>query len=84
VRLPGDARVAPVARLFSEEPTRVVVSFAPDREAAIRMICVAHGVPLSVIGEVGGNELVIEGAVALAVGELGALHHGALDAIVGS
>ena len=84
VRLPGDASVAPVARLFSEEPTRVVISFSPEREPAVSMLSEEHGVPCEIIGEVGGNELVIEGAFALPVGELGELHHGALDPIVGS
>ncbi|MCB9597758.1 MAG: phosphoribosylformylglycinamidine synthase subunit PurL [Sandaracinaceae bacterium] len=83
VRLPGDGGVAPNARLFAEEPTRVVVSFARDRGEEIQLICEEHGVPFEVLGEVGGNELVIEGAIAVAVGELAERHHGALRDIVG-
>ncbi len=83
VRLPGAASVPAIARLFAEEPTRVVISFAPDARDAVALLCEEHAVPFEVIGEVGGNELVIEGSVAVAVGELAARHHAALTPIVG-
>ena len=83
VVLPGIPDVSPVARLFSEEPTRVVVSFPKAAEVAVAMLCTEHGVPFEVIGEVGGNELVIDGALALPVGELATMHYGALGSIVG-
>ncbi len=82
VRLPGDPSVLPVARLFSEEPTRVIVSFDPERALEVTQICEAHGVPLDHLGEVGGDELVIEAAVRVPVAELAALHHACLDRIV--
>jgi len=83
VRLPGDGSVPVTARLFSEEPTRVLVSFAHEAEDAVRAACADHGVPLELLGVVGGNELVIEGTVALPVGELAERHHGCLRSIVG-
>ncbi|MGE3636852.1 MAG: AIR synthase-related protein, partial [Sandaracinaceae bacterium] len=82
VRLPGDPEIATVARLFSEEPTRVLVSFDPERALEVADVCESHGVPLTTLGEVGGTDLVIEGALSVPVDELSRLHHGCLDAIL--
>ena len=60
-----------------------MISFGKASQAAVTALCEEHGVPLEVIGEVGGNELVIDGSVALPVGELATLHHDALASIVG-
>lgn len=84
VRLPGDESVAPAARLFSEEPTRIVVSFAAADLDQVRRVCEAHGVPWEAIGEVTGDRLVIEGVLDLPVPELAARHHRALEPIVGA
>ena len=83
VRLPGEAGVALVARMFSEEPTRVIVSLSPASRAAVEEICEARGVPFDVIGEVGGAQVEIEGVGPIPVSELAELSFGALDAIVG-
>ncbi|MBX3274472.1 MAG: phosphoribosylformylglycinamidine synthase subunit PurL [Sandaracinaceae bacterium] len=83
VHLPSGEGAPALARLFAEEPTRAVVSFAPEARDGVAAICAAHGVPFEVIGEVGGSELVVDGAVAIAVGELAARHHAALAPIVG-
>ena len=84
VTLPGDDAVPPAARMFSEEPTRVVVSFPPAHADRIAALCEEHGVPLAMIGEVGGNELVLDDLLSIPVAELGVLHHRALESIVGS
>jgi phosphoribosylformylglycinamidine synthase len=83
VRLPGDESIAPAARLFSEEPTRVLVSFAPEHRERVRALCEEHGVPFEAIGEVGGEALVVDGVLDVPVTELAALHHRALEPIVG-
>ncbi|HVF22457.1 MAG TPA: AIR synthase-related protein, partial [Pyrinomonadaceae bacterium] len=43
--------------LFSESPSRIIISF--DREAtdAIRRICETHNAPLAILGKVGGSQL---------------------------
>ncbi len=82
VRVPaGPASLT--ARLFAEEPTRVVVSFSPERGDAVRAVAEAHGVPFEVLGQVGGSELVLDDAVRVSVDALAAHHAGALDDIVG-
>jgi phosphoribosylformylglycinamidine synthase II len=84
VRLPGSESVPAAARLFSEEPTRVIVSFPPSELDHVRLICEAAGVPWDVIGEVGGRSLEIDGVLNVPVDELAVAHHRALDPIVGA
>lgn len=84
VELPGDPAVSPAARLFSEEPTRVVVSFAPEQLERVRMVCEAHEVPWGVIGEVGGASLLVEGVLEVPAADLAVAHHRALEPIVGA
>lgn len=47
------------ALLFSESQSRVVVSVAPDREAAARRLIESRGVACAVIGKTGGQRLKI-------------------------
>jgi len=82
VSLPGDASLPAAARLFSEEPTRVVVSFAEADRDAVAAICAEHGVPFAAIGEVAGEHVDIEHALRVPVAELAAAHLAALDGIV--
>ncbi|MEM9075317.1 MAG: AIR synthase related protein, partial [Myxococcota bacterium] len=82
VRLPGeDPR--PEALLFSEEPSRIVVSFSADSQDAVRAICTEHGVPMNVLGITGGDTLTFEGHFTVPVAELADAHASALDSIVG-
>ncbi|MFK7992038.1 MAG: phosphoribosylformylglycinamidine synthase subunit PurL [Sandaracinaceae bacterium] len=83
VSLPGDASMAASARLFSEEPSRLLVSFDPHRRGAVEAVCREHGVAFEVIGEVGGGSLRIEPALDVSVSELTVRHHRALESIVG-
>jgi phosphoribosylformylglycinamidine synthase len=83
VSLPGDPRIARAARLFSEEPSRVIVSFAPSREAEVRTLCARFDVPCEVIGEVGGDALRIEECLEVPVTVLAEAYHRCLEAIVG-
>ncbi|MEO0326000.1 MAG: AIR synthase-related protein, partial [Myxococcota bacterium] len=81
VRVPGGG-ASLAARLFAEEPSRVVLSFPAAKEDEVRALAQRHGVPLSVVGEVGGADLVLDD-VRVPVRELARRHAGALDAIVG-
>ncbi len=84
VKLPGDAALPLASRLFSEEPTRVIVSFAKEQLNEVRAICARHEVPFESIGEVGGETVSIESCLDVSVTELAEAHHRCLEAIVGS
>ena len=45
------------ALLFSESPSRIIISFDPEATDAIRQICATHNVPFEVLGEVSGTQL---------------------------
>jgi phosphoribosylformylglycinamidine synthase len=56
-----DDDLAPVASLFSETQGRIVLTCAESDAEALTDLLVARNVPFSVIGEVGGDRLAIEG-----------------------
>jgi len=72
------------ARLFGEEPSRIVVSFEPDARAEVERICAEHGVPFTGLGVVGGDRLTVDGLLEVPVAELAEAHRTALDEIVGA
>ncbi|UJR81985.1 Phosphoribosylformylglycinamidine synthase subunit PurL [Sandaracinus amylolyticus] len=84
VTLPGHPAMAKAARLFSEEPTRVIVSFGKEQRAEVERICAQHGVPFEVIGEVGGETVTIEECLEVQVAQLADAHARCLEPIVGS
>jgi phosphoribosylformylglycinamidine synthase len=84
VRLPGDTSIAAAARMFGEEPSRVVVSVGKERLERARAIAAEHGVPFEVIGEVGGTSVRIEGACDVDVLSLADAQHRCLESIVGA
>ncbi len=47
------------AKLFSESPSRIIISFAPEQTETIRQISDHHGAPLALLGTVGGTQLQI-------------------------
>ncbi|HSK74292.1 MAG TPA: phosphoribosylformylglycinamidine synthase subunit PurL [Pyrinomonadaceae bacterium] len=47
------------AQLFSESPSRIVVSFAPDKLEEIKAIAKENDCPFEVIGKIGGEDLKI-------------------------
>jgi phosphoribosylformylglycinamidine synthase subunit PurL len=80
VELPrGDA---PLAALFHEEPSRVVVSFPPEKRAKVQERCTQLGVPFSLLGFVGGDTLEIEDVLDIPVQVLAESHARALERIV--
>lgn len=81
VRLP-ESDLPKAATLFSEEPSRIVVSCSVDNRDAVKAICEKHSVPFAALGAVGGDRLTIEGCLDVAVADLAKAHRGALDAIV--
>jgi phosphoribosylformylglycinamidine synthase len=71
-----------LAKLWSEEPSRVVVSFSPEREASLRAQAEGAGVPFTRIGTTGGSDLSIDAVVRVPVAALAKAHREALDAVV--
>ena len=49
------------AALFGEAPSRIVVSLEPERRAALEGLAVEHGVPMALLGSVGGDRLLVPG-----------------------
>jgi phosphoribosylformylglycinamidine synthase len=74
--------------LFGETPSRFVLSVDPAAIGELHRRHTAAGVPAAIIGEAGGDRLVIEGLagganVDLAVGDVIAAWRGALPSVLG-
>jgi len=69
-----DGPLGPTVQLFSESPSRIIISFDPGDAAAVQEIAERNQAPFAILGRVGGNELVIavagEEAVRAEVAEL--------------
>jgi phosphoribosylformylglycinamidine synthase len=77
-----DDDLVPVSSLFSETQGRIVLTCAvSDAEGLIELL-VRHAVPYSVIGEVGGDRLVIEDKIDLALDALVAAWAPTLEKLV--
>jgi phosphoribosylformylglycinamidine synthase len=83
VELPAAGGTDAVAKLFHEEPSRVVVSFAPEQRAKVQERCEALGVPFALLGFVGGDTLEIEDVLDVPVQVLAESHSRALARVVG-
>jgi phosphoribosylformylglycinamidine synthase len=83
VRVPKADALTAEGCLFSEEPSRVIVSFAPEHQERIASICVRHDVPFSAIGVVDGDALALEGMGSVKVRELFDAWSRALEPIAG-
>jgi phosphoribosylformylglycinamidine synthase subunit PurL len=55
VDLSGDLSTA--ALLFSESPSRIIISFDASASESVRQIASAHNAPLAILGNVGGTQL---------------------------
>jgi phosphoribosylformylglycinamidine (FGAM) synthase-like enzyme len=77
-----DDDLAPVSSLFSETQGRIVVTCAEADAEALTDLFVARSVAFSVIGEVGGDRLVIEDMVDVSLEELEAAWKPTLERLV--
>jgi len=60
VTLPaGESKLRLDARLFGESPSRIVLSAAPEKAKRIEAIAKKHGAPVTRLGKVGGDALLI-------------------------
>ncbi len=71
----------PREALFSEEPSRVIVSFPESSQAEIEALCRRFEVTLTMLGEVGGDRLTIGSWTDLPLDALKDAHANALNAI---
>jgi len=74
-----DDDLADHASLFSETQSRIVITCAPDDAEKVLEELNHARVPYSVIGEVGGDRLIIDNAIDLPVHECARVHQGALE-----
>jgi phosphoribosylformylglycinamidine synthase subunit PurL len=58
-RIDLEGELNPTAWLFSESPSRIIVTFGPAVADQVRQIAERHNAPFAVIGQVGGNKLEI-------------------------
>jgi phosphoribosylformylglycinamidine synthase len=74
--------LGPTVELFSESPSRIIISFDPADAAAVQEIAERHQAPFAILGRVTGNDLVIavagEEAVRGGVAELESVWRDAL------
>ncbi|MFZ1865676.1 MAG: phosphoribosylformylglycinamidine synthase subunit PurL [Polyangiales bacterium] len=82
VTLPSGEDAPAHALLFSEEPSRIVVSILPNDVGEVGELCRRYGVPFEKIGRVEGDTLAIEDICDVPVEELAESHAAALDFIV--
>jgi phosphoribosylformylglycinamidine synthase subunit PurL len=56
----ADENLSAESLLFGETPSRIVISFAPEKLEAVKAIAAAQNCPFAVIGKVSGNNLRVE------------------------
>jgi phosphoribosylformylglycinamidine synthase len=78
VRIERHEMIRGDALLFSESQSRIVVSLAEKNLGELKEVAARRGVPLQVIGSVGGNRFTIQQLVGLPVEELRAAWAGGL------
>jgi len=74
--------VAPHAFLFGEDASRAVISFPTSATEQVTQVCRELGVPCALIGDVGGDDLVIEGLLSLDVASLERAWRSAIPGVV--
>ena len=79
VTVPGDV----FTQLFSESAARAVVAVRPGGSEALAALAAEHGVPVTDLGVVRGDSLVVTGSFDIPVDELAAAHRGTLPALFG-
>ncbi len=85
-RLRVPAAHAPAVDLFGESPSRVVMTATARHAPALVLLARQHGLPVDVVGQVGGDRLVVELAGAGATGaaeERGGSIADAIDVAIG-
>ncbi len=58
-RVELEGTLSPTSLLFSESPSRIIISFDPSALESIKKIAEQHNAPFTVLGQVGGNSLIV-------------------------
>ena len=66
--LPGAGRAD--ALLFGEDASRIVIAYAKPLAAQVAALAAQHGVTLTVLGQTGGDRLVLSRAAGVTPGEV--------------
>jgi len=77
-----DDDLNPAVSLFSESQSRIVVTVAENRAEELVTLCLEHEVPYAVLGTVGGDRLVVEGALDLTLARLREAYEPTLERLV--
>jgi phosphoribosylformylglycinamidine synthase subunit PurL len=80
--LPGEWN--DLEHLVSEEPSRVIVSFAEKRLQQVSALARAHDITVTILGRVGGKMLAMESLCEIPIDALTSQHHAALDEVFAS
>jgi phosphoribosylformylglycinamidine synthase len=59
VRVELEGALSPTSLLFSESPSRIIISFEPSVLESVQKIAEQHNAPFTTLGHVGGNSLVV-------------------------
>jgi phosphoribosylformylglycinamidine synthase len=76
-----DSELAPSALLFGEEPSRVIVSCAPEKAEDVRLTAQKYGAPVQLLGTVGGSALELAGIASVPLEAMRAAYDGAIPKI---
>ncbi|MDT7547206.1 MAG: phosphoribosylformylglycinamidine synthase subunit PurL [Actinomycetota bacterium] len=74
---------SPFVQLFSESAGRCLVAVAASQEQEFLDLCAARDLPVTRLGETGGDAVDIDGVLAAALTELRAAYEGTLPALFG-
>jgi phosphoribosylformylglycinamidine synthase len=80
----ASAAVADHTALFGEGPSRVVLSVPSANMAAVEDVLSGAGIDMIVLGSAGGDRLIVDGLVDVALAEAVAASQGALPAALGA
>ena len=69
--------------LFGEAQSRIVVTLKEKDVEGLKEICASQGVPVEIIGEVGGSVLKVGGLIELPVAEIARAWEGSLERVLG-
>jgi phosphoribosylformylglycinamidine synthase len=58
-RVDLEGTLSPTSLLFSESPSRIIISFDPSALESVKKIAEQHNAPFTILGRVGGDRLVI-------------------------
>ena len=70
--------------LFSESAARVLVTVTGEQADSLVALAQRHGVPITPLGETGGDAISVEGAFDLPVAEAKAAWRATMPAVLGS